>query len=134
MTVFNLSQCTKTYLFSHLQSYITIYQHGFMEQASTVAKIFCMTQCIANYLDESIQVDEVFIDLFEAFDRLDHDNLLIELGNFGLSDTLLSFFNSFLERRTKFIECHGFKSDLIEETSGVPLLCSSISSTLSFRT
>lgn len=108
------------FLFLHVQKHITIHQHGFMKQRSTVTNLFCITQYIANNLDKNIQVDAIYTDLSKAFDRLDHDILLHKLNNFGISDLLLSFFKSYLTQRSQFVECRGFESKAFEVSSGVP--------------
>ena len=50
----------------------------------------------------------VFLDLSAAFDTIDHEILLHRLHNvFGFGDTVLSWFQSYLENRTQTVVVHG---------------------------
>jgi ribonuclease P/MRP protein subunit RPP40 len=53
-------------------------------------------------------------------DRLDHRILLCKLREFGLSESLLQFFESYLGSRKQFVMCNGFRSKEITVSSGVP--------------
>ena len=50
----------------------------------------------------------VLLELSAAFDTIDHEILLHRLHNvFGFGDTVLSWFQSYLENRTQTVAAHG---------------------------
>ena len=63
----------------------------------------------------------VLLDLSVAFDTIDHDILLHRLHNvFGFGDTVLSWFQSYLENRTQTVVVHGKHSAPASLHYGVP--------------
>lgn len=107
-------------IFYFIKNKITQYQHGFMKGRSTTTNLFCITQTISDAIDNNSQVDVIYTDLSKAFDRLNHNILLLKLHNFGLSVDLISFFKSYLQERKQFVECCGHQSVDIMAYSGVP--------------
>lgn len=107
-------------LYWHLQGQITMHQHGFMRNRSTVTNLFCLTQYISYQMDVNNQVDVLYTDFSKAFDRLDHGILLRKLRIAGLSLSLVKLFECYLTGRTQYVECRGFVSENILVTSGVP--------------
>ena len=61
------------------------------------------------------QVDSVYTDLTKAFDRTVHYKLLDKIYSFGLSNTLIHLFRSYVKDRTQRVAYRRFKS----VTSGV---------------
>lgn len=107
-------------IYPSIKSYISSCQHGFMEKRSTVSNLVYFTQFVSNELDLQGQVDVIYTDFSKAFDRIDHNILLAKLTNFGLSNSLIQFFTSYLCDRSQYISYNGYKSDLYVSTSGVP--------------
>ena len=63
----------------------------------------------------------VLLDLSAAFDTTDHEIVLHCLHNvFGLGDTVLSWFQSYLENRTQTVVVHGKYSKSASLRYGVP--------------
>ena len=63
----------------------------------------------------------LFLDLSAAFDTIDHEILLYRLHNvFGFGDTLLSWFQSYLENRTQTVVVHRKHSTPASLRNGVP--------------
>ena len=61
------------------------------------------------------------LDLSAAFDTIDHEILLHRLHNmFGFADTVLSWFQSYLENRTQIVVVHGKHSIPASLHYGVP--------------
>ena len=52
----------------------------------------------------------IVLDLKKAFDCVSHDILLEKLKKFGIQDTVLDWFTSYLSNRTQFTEISGVKS------------------------
>lgn len=64
------------HLFQHVSSAISVNQHGFMPQRSTVTNLLSITDYVSGCLDDGIQVDAVYLDMTKAFDRIKHSHLL----------------------------------------------------------
>jgi hypothetical protein len=101
-------------LFAIVRNTISEFQHGFVSGRSTVTNLCSFTQFVAECFDARLQVDVVYTD------RLDHRILLCKLREFGLSESLLQFFASYLGSRKQFVMCNGFRSKEITVSSGVP--------------
>ena len=61
-----------------------------------------------------------FLDIRKAFDTISHKILLDKLSHYGIRDEELSFFGSYLHRRTKCCSVNEHKSTFSEITCGVP--------------
>jgi hypothetical protein len=62
----------------------------------------------------------VFMDLSKAFDTLDHNILLKKLAFYGLDDTSLLLFNSYLSNRYQYVTLEGHESQMSSIKTGVP--------------
>ena len=63
----------------------------------------------------------VFIDLSKAFETIDHSMLLKKIENYGIKETNLAWFRSYLINRKQYIQItNDNKSDLRNTTCGVP--------------
>lgn len=86
--------------FSNKKILITDKQHGSIRNGSTVSKLFCDVEFIANALDNHVQVDVFYIDFSEdfskAFDKLDFNILLKKFAYFELDSNLCSYLCSYL--------------------------------------
>lgn len=73
---------------------ICINQHGIIPKRSTISNLICITQHLAENMDEGNQVDVMYgyIDFTKAFDCLDHGVLLTKLCSFGFRKKLAIFF------------------------------------------
>ena len=61
-----------------------------------------------------------FFDISKAFDRVWHEYLIFKLRSYGISDSLLRLFNSFLSERLQRVVLNGQASEWRKELSGVP--------------
>ena len=60
------------------------------------------------------------LDLSKAFDLINHDRLLKKLEIYGLSETTLGWFNSYLWMRKQAVAVNGTISDFFDISRGVP--------------
>ena len=63
---------------------------------------------------------DIFLDLSKAFDTIDHTILLHKLKYYGLEDSTLRLFESYLKNRKQYTEIEESKSDILPLTIGVP--------------
>ena len=62
----------------------------------------------------------IFLDLSKAFDTLNHDILLSKLKFYGINDTCLNWFKSYLYDRSQYVEIDHVKSSTNPISVGVP--------------
>ena len=62
----------------------------------------------------------VFIDLSKAFDTIDHTILLDKLNHYGIKDTALKWFTSYLTNRQQYVAFNDEISDHTNISTGVP--------------
>src|SRR2546428_7841 len=62
----------------------------------------------------------IFLDLAKAFDTVDHKILLNKLAHYGIRDTALKWFKSYLNNRSQQVLCNGSLSTLKLILYGVP--------------
>ena len=95
-------------------------QFGFLRGKSTTAQLLQVLQEIGEMLDTRIQIDLVYLDFAKAFDRVDHRLLVNKLKNFGISGTLLNWFEDYLSNRHQRVTVLGKTSHPLPVLSGVP--------------
>ena len=62
----------------------------------------------------------IFIDLRKAFDTVNHEILLNKLEHYGIRDTMLKWFQSYLIDRKQYVSINGQSSELLLNNCGVP--------------
>ena len=95
-------------------------QFGFRTFHSTV---LALSKSSSNYwlnMDKGKMNSVVFLDIRKTFDTVNHKILLDKLNHYGIRDGELSFFSSYLHRRTQCCSVNEHKSTFSEITCGVP--------------
>ena len=82
-------------------------QYGYRELHSTELAALEFTGRISQEMDAEKIPFSIFLDLFKAFDTLDHNVLLLKLDYYGIKDTALNWFKSYLTNRTQYVDCNG---------------------------
>ena len=95
-------------------------QYGFRRHHSTELAALKFVDKIRSEIDQKKIPFSVFLDLSKAFDTLDHDILLYKLNYYGIKDTALLWFKSYLTKRTQYVEYDGVASSVREIKTGVP--------------
>ena len=75
---------------------------------------------IVSLIDNKQFTVVIFIDLSKAYDTVDHIILLERLEHYGIRDTALKWFCSYLGDRKQFVEFHGHCSTPCKIQCGVP--------------
>ena len=95
-------------------------QFGFRTLHSTA---LALSKSSSNWwlnMDKGKMNSVVFLDIQKAFDTVNHKILLDKLNHYGIRDEELSFFSSYLHRRTQCCSVNEHKSTFSEITCGVP--------------
>ena len=62
----------------------------------------------------------IFIDLRKAFDTVNHEILIKKLEHYGVRDSMLNWFRSYLLDRKQYVYFNGQSSELLLNNCGVP--------------
>ena len=95
-------------------------QYGFREDHSTEHASLELIDKITTDLEKKRNSIAIFMDLSKAFDTLNHNILLHKLQYYGLNDTPLRWFASYLFNRSQYVEINKVKSTPLPLTTGVP--------------
>jgi ribonuclease P/MRP protein subunit RPP40 len=87
----------------------------FVSSRSTITNLVCITDYIANALDNNTQVDAS-----KALDKLNHNILLSKMSAFGFSPSLLYLIKSYISDSVLYVEYMGFNSFRFTVNSGIP--------------
>ena len=97
-------------------------QSGFRKGDSCVSQLLSITHEIFKGFDANPSLDTcgIFLDISKAFDRVWHEALIFKLRSYGISDSLLRLFNSFLSERFQRVVLNGQASEWRKVLAGVP--------------
>ena len=95
-------------------------QYGFRKIHSTELAGLELTDKILKDIDEKNASLAIFMDLSKAFDTLNHEILLNKLSHYGITDTALKWFSSYLTGRQQYVEIESASSYLLTLKTGVP--------------
>ncbi|CAH2107680.1 unnamed protein product [Euphydryas editha] len=95
-------------------------QHGSLKGRSTSSNLALFLDYVLNNMEGRGQVDVIYTDFEKAFDRVDHDILLLKLEYLGIHGDLLRWVRSYLTNRSQAVVLGGYRSDYAHVPSGVP--------------
>lgn len=107
-------------IYTHVKSYISEKQHGFLSKRSTLTNMMNFVQWVDNTLNARARVDIIYTDFSKAFDSINHDILLQKLAIFGFSKEMLKLTLSYLENRKQYVTYNHCMSHIFKVNSGVP--------------
>ena len=100
--------------------HLSQWQHGFLPGKSTVSQLSQVIHYFGRALENRQQVDVIYLDFSNAFDRVSHCKLLFKLECLGIKGSLLSWFRSYLTNRRQRAVIDNISSEFLPVTSGVP--------------
>ena len=100
---------------------LPLFQSAYWPQHSTESALLPITSDLLNASDRGEISALVLLYLSAAFDTIDHDIQLNRLHNtFGIGDTALSFFRTYLQNRFQSVVTNNTHSSPVKLTCGVP--------------
>ena len=99
------------------------YQHGFKEKRSTETQLICTIHDIAIAIQSNKRIHAAILDFSKAFYKVPHRRLLTKLDYYGIRDSLLNWFESFLTQRTQSVVIERTSSAPVETKAPVCLWC-----------
>ena len=106
-------------LLKHPERFLYAHQSGFRPKHSTETSLLNTTKPCLN-IDRDHYNLAVFTDLRKAFDTVDHDILLCRLYHYGIKNTELKRFKSYLSNRHQYCSISGNDSNFSHFTPGIP--------------
>ena len=95
-------------------------QHGFRKGHSTVTQILTYYDSVLTMLEQNQQVEAIYLDFSKAFDKVDHNTLLVKLHRLGIQGKIHLWISNFLKCRMQQVRVQGNLSSKQWVTSGVP--------------
>ena len=105
----SISKIFEKVVFDQLYEYFTLNkllynsQYGYRKEHSTEFAALELTDKLMKGIDERKIPLSIFLDLSKAFDTLDHKNLLSKLQHYGIHNTSLKWFHSYLTDRKQYV-------------------------------
>ena len=122
----SISKLFEKVVFNQLYEYFKKYklffssQYGFREGHSTEYASLELIDRIMKDLENKNMSIAIFLDLSKAFDTLDHNILLYKLKYYGVVNTELKWFSSYLKNRSQYVEFNNTKSNTLNISTCVP--------------
>ena len=110
----------QVYSFLNDNRLISTNQSGFRPGDSTIYQLISITSNIYKTFEKHDETRALFLDISKAFDKVWHDGLIFKLKSSGISGTLLSFFENYLQNRHQRVVLNGAMSDWSSISAGVP--------------
>ena len=117
-----LEKCASIQLIKHLESHNLLFlnQFGFRNFSSTTHAMLCLMNKLEKSFKDKLKVTGLFIDLKKAFDTTNTNIILSKLKSFGVFNTELEWFKSYLSNRSQNCKVNDTLSDFLNVTIGVP--------------
>ena len=109
-------------LYNFLLEHNILYQNqfGFRKNNSIVFALAQITEMIKVSIDNRKFGCGIFVDLRKAFDTVNHEILLNKLEHYGVRESILKWFQSYLFDRKQFVSFNGESSGILVNKCGVP--------------
>ena len=125
----NLSEVSKLielavyyHIFEYLSSKDLIHphHHGFLKYHSTATALQQLVDLWVPAADKENLSASLLLDLSAGFDVINHDILKLKLSEYGLDETALSWFNSYMSGREQCVQVESRFSSFLAVPWGVP--------------
>jgi hypothetical protein len=115
-------KCVQKQLMQYLMShkFITIDQFAYLSKHSTQTCLHRLVDDILENTNEKEITGLCFLDIKKCFDTINHDILLLKLQKYGIRNTELQWFRSYLKNRKQQVICNSKRSSKQILNIGVP--------------
>ena len=108
-------------LSDHLEKHVlSNTQHGFRKGRSCQTNLIEFTDKVTGWLDDGNSVDVLYVDFRKAFDKVDHQRLMVKLKAEGVDGKLWGWLKDWLSERHQRVVVNGKMSEWALVESGVP--------------
>ncbi len=120
-----ISKVIESVVFEHLHHYLlenqllSQKQFGFRKNHSTTDALLCIQKTTLNAIEKKKKAIIITLDLFKAFDSVDHNLLLLKLFMIGCDLISMKWFKSYLSNRSQAVSHKGSLSRLRSINLGV---------------
>ena len=115
-----LEAIVKSKIYECIKNSISPFQHGFISRRSTSTNLLPYVSKIINNIELGFQVDSIYTDFSNAFDRVVVAILIKKLEVLGFHSQALKWLNSFLIDRCQSVKIGNHSSRIFKAFSGVP--------------
>ena len=95
-------------------------QHGFRKKRSCETQLLTTFNDLVQSYDEGKQIDSILLDFSKAYDKVDHEKLIVKLKFYGVNSKIVIWIKNFLYKRTQKVLVNGKESPSECVLSGVP--------------
>ena len=108
-------------LYEHLESnrLIADTQNGYRRNRGVTTALIQLTEDILKKQQNGVDSATVFCDCSAAFDTIDHKLLMDKLRLYGVKESNIPWFESYLSGRTQYVSIGGVRSDILPVIWGV---------------
>ena len=95
-------------------------QHGFLKAKYCLTNLICFFEEITKWVDEGYPVDIIYLDFQKAFDKVQHQRLILNLKSHGIGIIIINWIEKLLTDRRQRVVVDGEVSNWKLVLSGVP--------------
>ncbi len=95
-------------------------QHGFVSGRSCSTQLLACLDIWTQVLEDSQNLDAIYLDFQKAFDTVPHQRLLKKLSGYGIRGKVLEWIKAFLANRRQRVLVNGSASQWCPVLSGIP--------------
>lgn len=106
--IFEKAMSSRVYNFLEKNKIINDNQYGFRKNRSTVLAVYKYVQEALNTLNKKFYTVGIMLDLSKAYDKVCHQILLSKLYTSGIRGNAHSWFKSYLEKRTQYVQLENY--------------------------
>ena len=117
-----MEKLIRTHIIQHMKAnkLFSNKQYGFIAGRSTALQPLEVIDTWSEALDEGLDIDCIYTDFQNAFDKVPDTRLIKKIENYGITNPILSWIQDFLTRRYQQVSINGETSNRKEDTSGIP--------------
>jgi hypothetical protein len=112
----SISKVIESIVFEHLDKYFTENkilskkQFGFRKKHATIEALLAIQRCILSVAEIKKKICTISLDLYKAFDTVDHNLLILKLLMIGFDLPAIKWFKSYLSERYQAVIHNGLIS------------------------